>query len=74
MMFAFFTAMPSSGQAQAPNESVFALGKPFVDNAIFQQHMEVPVWGTAKPGTKVRVTLAGHTGAAVASSNGTWRL
>ena len=76
--------MPMTSLAQAPTATetgaatsgkpVFALGKPFVDNAIFQQQMEVPIWGTAKPGTKVRVTLGEHTGTAVAESDGTWRV
>ena len=27
-------------------------GSPFVDNAILQREMKVPVWGWSKPGTK----------------------
>ena len=77
-------AMPMTSLAQAPaaaetatatsDKPTFTLGKPFVDNAIFQQQMEVPVWGTAKPGTKVRVTLGEHTSISATKPNGPWRV
>lgn len=84
MTLVLFAAMPMNSLAQAPTaaeaeaatsgEPVFALGKPFVDNAIFQQQMEIPVWGTAKPGTQAQVTLGEHSGTTVAKDDGTWRL
>jgi sialate O-acetylesterase len=88
VMLVLLAAMPMNSLAQAPtaaetaaetgsatpDKPVFALGNPFVDNAIFQQQMEVPIWGTAKPGTKVRVTLGEHTGTGVAKADGTWRV
>jgi sialate O-acetylesterase len=46
----------------------------FSDNMVLQQGIKVPVWGTATPGTKVSVTLDGRTKAAVAGTNGNWRV
>ena len=36
------------------------LASPFVDNAILQRDMSVPVWGWAKPGSNVTVSFAGQ--------------
>lgn len=78
VVLVLLAAMPISSLAQAPAETpdkpVFTLGKPFVDHAIFQQQMEVPVWGTAEPGTRVQVTLGEHQATTVAETDGSWRL
>ena len=44
----------------------------FSDHMVLQSGMSVPVWGTADPGEKVTVTLAGQTPSAVAGTNGKW--
>ena len=44
----------------------------FCDNAVLQQGMQVPVWGTARPGERVTVEFAGQTVATKADSTGNW--
>lgn len=43
----------------------------FTDNAVLQQGAEVPIWGTARTGESVTVTLAGQTATTVAK-DGRW--
>ena len=44
----------------------------FANNAVLQQGMKVPVWGTADPGERVRVEIAGQSVSATAAANGKW--
>ncbi|MHB8637414.1 MAG: sialate O-acetylesterase [Fimbriimonadaceae bacterium] len=44
----------------------------FTDNMVLQRDKKVPVWGTAAPGQKVTVTLAGQTDSTITSSHGNW--
>jgi len=44
----------------------------FSDNAVLQQGAVVPVWGTAEPGEKVTVEIAGHAVSTKASKDGRW--
>lgn len=46
----------------------------FCDNAILQQRIPLPVWGTSLPGAKVTVSFDGQTKAAEADRNGKWRI
>ena len=48
------------------------LGSPFLNNMILQRQMKVPVWGWAKPRSKVSVTFAGQNKSATADENGKW--
>ena len=50
------------------------LGSPFVDNAILQRDMPVPVWGWAKPGSEVSVTFGVQTKTTTADTRGKWRI
>lgn len=50
------------------------LAIPFRDNAVLQQKMELPVWGTSLPGAKVTVEYDGQTKTTTASDDGKWRL
>ena len=50
------------------------LAGPFSDGAVLQREMRVPVWGTANPGERVRVSFAGQTVESVANPNGAWRV
>jgi len=59
----------TEGQAQT-----LELGSPFLDNAILQRGMPVPVWGWARPGSVVSVTFAGQKKTAKADARGKWRL
>ena len=40
-----------------PLELAPRMGRPFNDNAVFQQQMPIPVWGWTLPGADVRVSL-----------------
>ena len=44
----------------------------FGDHMVLQRGIDVPVWGTASPGEKVTVEVAGHSAAATADDKGDW--
>jgi sialate O-acetylesterase len=46
----------------------------FVDHAVLQQGMKVPVWGTARPGEAVTVEMAGQKVSTSAAADGKWRV
>ncbi len=46
----------------------------FGDHMVLQQHQTLPIWGTAKPGQVVTVTLGTRIGKATADANGNWRV
>lgn len=46
----------------------------FADGMVLQRDREVPVWGFADPGRRVTVGFAGQRKAAVAGTNGEWRV
>lgn len=46
----------------------------FSDHMVLQQRRPVPVWGWARPGEKITVTLRGTTRRAITDSNGRWRV
>jgi len=50
------------------------LAAPFGDNMILQREMNVPVWGTADPGTRIQVTFAGQTQSTTTDAQGKWML
>ena len=54
--------------------SALELGMPFADNAVFQQQIPVPVWGTSRPGAEVTVTFGAQTKTSTANQNGKWRV
>src|SRR5271166_7 len=54
---------------QTPSTTLHGL---FTDNVVLQRDKKLPVWGTAAPGQKVTVTLAGQSDSTVASSRGNW--
>jgi len=55
-------------------EQELALGTPFIDGAILQRGMPVPVWGWATTGSTVTVGFAGQTKTATADGWGEWSL
>ncbi len=63
-------------QANDPPERALApqCGLPFQDNAVLQQQMPVPVWGTSLPGAKVTVTFIEQTKTTDADAQGRWRV
>ncbi len=44
----------------------------FQDNAVLQQGMPVPVWGTGVPGEKITVSIAGKSASGIAGADSTW--
>ena len=44
----------------------------FTDNAVLQQGIKAPIWGTADPGERVTVEFAGQTVSTTASAEGKW--
>jgi sialate O-acetylesterase len=46
----------------------------FGDNMVLQQGIKVPVWGWAKPGDTVKVSIAEQKAQATAGKDGRWRL
>ncbi len=48
------------------------LGAPFVDGAVLQREMTVPVWGWTAPDGTVTVQFAGQTKTATAGADGKW--
>lgn len=49
-------------------------GLPFRDNAVLQQEIPLPVWGTSLPGARVMVTFDTQTKTTVADADGNWRV
>ena len=49
-------------------------GVAFRDNAILQQKIKLPVWGTSLPGAKVTVSFDGQTKTTLAGKDGKWRV
>ena len=47
---------------------------PFNDNAILQQKIKLPVWGSSLAQAKVTVTFDTQTKSATADENGKWRV
>ncbi len=54
--------------------SAIELGGPFSNNAVFQQQIPVPVWGTSRPGAKILVDFDKQTKRTVAKSDGSWKV
>ncbi len=58
--------------AVAPLHAEVRLPAFFSESMVLQRDREIPVWGSAKPGERVSVELAGLTAAAVADASGNW--
>lgn len=50
------------------------LGLPFQDNAVFQQNLPIPIWGTSLPETNVTVEFDGQTKSTLSDKNGKWKV
>jgi sialate O-acetylesterase len=59
-----------------PASRLFPIELPdlFSDHMVLQRGRPVPVWGTASPGERITVTLAGVARSAITSAEGTWRV
>ena len=72
-----FSPLMLSAVEQAPVDEAkpaIELGAPFVDNAILQRDVKVPVWGCTQPGAKVTVEFSGQTKPAKTDEDGKWMI
>ena len=62
--------------AQTPGDPPLqvGLGTPFLDNAVLQQRVPLPVWGTTEPEAKVTLVFKGQSKTTTAQKNGSWRV
>jgi len=49
------------------------LAPPFADHAVLQRDRPIPVWGDAKAGTRIEISLGGKSATAEADADGHWR-
>ena len=68
MALVFASLIPGVVTAQLTVASMFT------DNAVLQQAMPVPVWGTAKPGAEVTVKFSGQQKSTTANPDGGWKV
>ena len=72
--FSIYAAKPSE-PAPPPKLTLQAqLGFPFRDNAVLQQKINLPIWGTSLPVARVTVTFDGKTKSTDADEKGDWRV
>jgi len=69
----FCVGSTSAEPVEAASVPSFALGKPFIDHAVLQQGIPLPIWGTAPKGTMVSVEFGGQSKTAVADDKHQWR-
>ncbi len=60
--------------ACSSNKNTLQVADIFTDNMVLQQKMEVPIWGKANSGEKVKVSFAGIEEETVADNDGKWML
>ena len=56
------------------NAAELKLASLFQENMVLQRDMDLPVWGTAKAGSEIEVTLDGETVKGVADAEGNWQV
>lgn len=59
---------------QPAPELVPRMGSPFHDNAVLQQKIPLPVWGSSLPEAKVTVAFGGQSKTATADAEGRWKV
>ena len=78
LMCVGFSVCAATGFAADPSLPANTLearcGLPFQDNAVLQQGIPLPVWGTSLPGAEVTVGFDGQAKTAVAGQDGRWRV
>ena len=60
------------GVVHGAQEQPLELASPFVDNAVLQRELKVPVWGWAEPGAKLTGAFAGQSKSTTTDENGKW--
>jgi len=58
--------------AGGPLLAALELAGPFQDHGVIQRDLPIKVWGKADAGSKVSVSLGGHTGSAETADDGRW--
>ncbi len=71
-LLALVLALPQVGESSVAQSTKPFLAPLFTDNMVLQRGKPVPVWGWAKPGEKVAVSVAGASAATVADADGKW--
>ncbi len=76
LLAACIALLPAIGAAQTTTDTPLqaSLGAPFLDNAILQQQLPIPVWGSTSAEAKVTVTFKGQTKTTTAQADGTWKV
>ena len=76
ILVACMALLPELGAAQAPVDSPLQVGfgAPFLDNAILQQQIPLPIWGTTEPEAKVTLVFKGQSKTTAAQMDGSWRV
>lgn len=69
---AFLT--PGSGSAQTASPQALRLPGILSDNMVLQQEKPARIWGWAKPGADVTVSIAGQKKSATADADGKWKV
>ena len=72
--FAFLAGLFALALGVSPVRAEVTPNPLFADNAVLQQGMKVPVWGTADPGEHVTVEFAGQSVSTTADAAGKWRV
>ena len=70
--FTFLIGLLSLSPVVTPARAHVTPNPLFADNALLQQGMKVPVWGTAEPGEHVTVQFAGQSVSTTADPAGKW--
>lgn len=70
----FLFVAPTLAQDASKTIPAIEMGTPFVDGAVLQRDMAVPVWGWAKPGSKIGVKFADQTKNTTAGPDGKWKI
>ena len=72
-LFTFVAVAAAIGGAEVQTQTL-ELAPPFLDHAVLQREMSVPVWGWARSGSTVTVAFAGQKKTAKADAEGKWKL
>jgi sialate O-acetylesterase len=72
--FLLILALVAFANHASAAEHQLALASIFSDHMVLQRELQAPIWGTAAPGAKVTVEIAGRKQEATADSDGKWRL
>jgi sialate O-acetylesterase len=62
------------GGLMLPAHAGIKLAPLFRDGAVLQRDKPIPVWGTAAPGEKIRVSFGGRTEGTIAGADGRWMI